>query len=93
MSWLTRFAARDRDELWLLVGTLVLLGVTLLIVNLAGEVLEEPDKLSITFTLGPRVFMAKGGVARTALLDKGSRVEYRDQRTVFLKLRELRNSW
>ena len=40
MSWLTRFAARDRDELWLLVGTLVLLGVTLLIINLAGEVLE-----------------------------------------------------
>ena len=45
--------------------------------RVAGVVLEEPDKLSITFTLGPRVFMAKEGVARTALLDKGSRVEYR----------------
>jgi undecaprenyl-diphosphatase len=35
-----RIVSRDRDELWLLVGTLVLLGVTLLVVHLAGEVLE-----------------------------------------------------
>jgi putative ABC transport system permease protein len=45
--------------------------------RIAGQVLEEPDKLSITFTLGPRVFMSSDGVARTALIDKGSRVEYR----------------
>src|SRR5688572_7553372 len=45
--------------------------------RVAGQVLEEPDKLSITFTLGPRVFMSSGGVGRTALIDKGSRVEYR----------------
>jgi putative ABC transport system permease protein len=45
--------------------------------RIAGAVLEEPDKLSITFTLGPRVFMSSDGVARTALIDKGSRVEYR----------------
>src|SRR5688572_8194543 len=45
--------------------------------RIAGQVLEEPDKLSISFTLGPRVFMSSDGVARTALIDKGSRVEYR----------------
>jgi len=36
----TRVARRDRDELLLLVGMLTLLGAVLLIVNLAGEVLE-----------------------------------------------------
>src|SRR5687768_14304765 len=36
----SRVAARDRTELLLLVGTLVLLGSVLLILNLAGEVLE-----------------------------------------------------
>ena len=35
-----RVAARDRDELMLLVGTLTLLGVVWLILSLAGEVLE-----------------------------------------------------
>lgn len=36
----SRIASRDRDELTLLVGMLVLLGVLWLILNLAGEVLE-----------------------------------------------------
>ena len=36
----TRVARRDRDELLLLVGMVTLLGAVLLIVNLAGEVLE-----------------------------------------------------
>ena len=35
-----RVISRDREELWLLLGTLVLLGVCLLVLNLAGEVLE-----------------------------------------------------
>jgi undecaprenyl-diphosphatase len=35
-----RVAARDRAELWLLVGTLALLGIILVILNLAGEVLD-----------------------------------------------------
>lgn len=35
-----RIAKHDRDELWLLLGMLALLGSILLIVNLAGEVLE-----------------------------------------------------
>ena len=45
--------------------------------RVAGTVLEEPDKLSISFTLGPRVFLSHAGLARTALLGRGSRVEYR----------------
>lgn len=36
----SRIAKRDRDELWLLLGMLALLGSILLILNLAGEVLE-----------------------------------------------------
>lgn len=36
----TRVAARDREELGLLLGTLALLGIILLILNLAGEVLD-----------------------------------------------------
>ena len=45
--------------------------------RVAGVVLEEPDKLSISFTLGPRVFLSPEGLARTALLDRGARVEHR----------------
>ena len=45
--------------------------------RVAGVVLEEPDKLSISFTLGPRVFLSPAGLARTALLDRGARVEHR----------------
>jgi undecaprenyl-diphosphatase len=41
LRWLKHhIAARDRDELWLLLGTLVLLATALAVVNLAGEVLE-----------------------------------------------------
>jgi undecaprenyl-diphosphatase len=36
----TRLQARDREELWLLLGMVTLVGATLLLVNLAGEVLE-----------------------------------------------------
>src|SRR5690606_36240900 len=35
------------------------------------------DKLAITLTLGPRIFMSPAGIDRTALLDRGARVEYR----------------
>lgn len=45
--------------------------------TIAGTVVQEPDKLSVSFALGPRVFMSHAGLARTALLGKGSRVEYR----------------
>ena len=41
LRWLkSRIAARDRDELWLLLGVFVLLATALALVNLAGEVLE-----------------------------------------------------
>ena len=36
----SRVAKRDRDELWLLLGTLVLLGIIYAVISLAGEVLE-----------------------------------------------------
>jgi putative ABC transport system permease protein len=45
--------------------------------RIAAVVLAEPDKLTITFTLGPRVFLSHAGLARTQLIGKGSRVEYR----------------
>src|SRR5687768_6251188 len=45
--------------------------------RVAGAVVEEPDKLKVTFTLGPRVFLSPEGLARTALLDVGARVEHR----------------
>ena len=45
--------------------------------RVAGTVLEEPDKLSISFTLGPRLFISHAGMKRTALIGLGSRVEYR----------------
>lgn len=45
--------------------------------RIAGTVVREPDKLSISFTLGPRVFLSAEGLARTALVDRGARVEYR----------------
>ncbi len=45
--------------------------------RIAAAVLAEPDKLSISFTLGPRVFLSLEGLERTTLLGKGARVEYR----------------
>ncbi|HYE21564.1 MAG TPA: FtsX-like permease family protein [Tepidisphaeraceae bacterium] len=42
-----------------------------------AALIEEPDKLTVTFTLGPRVFISPEGLARTKLLDRGARVEYR----------------
>src|SRR5690606_21556057 len=38
--------------------------------RVAAVVLEEPDKLNISFTLGPRVFLSPEGLFRTALLDR-----------------------
>lgn len=45
--------------------------------RIAGVVLSEPDRVSVSFTLGPRVFMSAAGLARTQLEGKGSRVGYR----------------
>lgn len=45
--------------------------------RVAGIVTDEPDKLSISFSMGPRLFMSNAGAARTSLLDAGARVTYR----------------
>ncbi|HWN42965.1 MAG TPA: FtsX-like permease family protein [Thermoanaerobaculia bacterium] len=45
--------------------------------RIAGVVLSEPDRVSISFTVGPRVFMSSDGLARTQLEGKGSRVGHR----------------
>src|SRR6185295_19037349 len=45
--------------------------------RVAGVVLAEPDRVSISFTLGPRVFLSGPGFARTPLAGRGSRIGYR----------------
>jgi putative ABC transport system permease protein len=45
--------------------------------RIAGIVLAEPDRVSVSFTLGPRVFLSGAGFARTHLEEQGSRMGYR----------------
>ncbi len=45
--------------------------------RVAGTVRAEPDRLSISPSLGPRVFLSGAGLARTGLMGRGSRVEHR----------------
>lgn len=45
--------------------------------DIAGRVLREPDKLELSFTLGPRVLVSQAGLARTSLLGFGSRVRHK----------------
>jgi putative ABC transport system permease protein len=45
--------------------------------RIVGEVVAEPDRLDISLTSGPRVFMSLDGLLRTSLLDLGSRVSHR----------------
>jgi len=45
--------------------------------RIAGVVLSEPDRVSVSFTIGPRVFMSAAGLARTQLEGRGSRVGHR----------------
>src|SRR6202022_2835615 len=40
-------------------------------------ILSEPDRVSVSLTLGPRVFLAASGLARTPLEARGSRIAYR----------------
>jgi putative ABC transport system permease protein len=46
--------------------------------RVAGVVLAEPDRVGISFTLGPRAFLSGPGFARTGLEAQGSRVGYRE---------------
>ncbi|HTQ78835.1 MAG TPA: FtsX-like permease family protein [Thermoanaerobaculia bacterium] len=45
--------------------------------RIAGEVLSEPDRMSISLTLGPRVFLSAQGLARTTLVGRGSRIDHK----------------
>ena len=45
--------------------------------TIAGTVSKEPDRLGVSFTLGPRVFLSLEGLRRSGLTGRGSRVEYR----------------
>ncbi len=45
--------------------------------RIAGTVIDEPDRLDVSFTLGPRVLLSAAGLDRSGLLGVGSRVEHR----------------
>jgi putative ABC transport system permease protein len=47
------------------------------IFEIAGTVLTEPDRLGVSFAIGPRVLMSTEGLARTGLAGVGSRIEHR----------------
>jgi len=44
--------------------------------RIAGWVLEEPDRMGFSLTLGPRVFLSQAGLERTDLLGALNRVRY-----------------
>jgi putative ABC transport system permease protein len=46
--------------------------------RVAGVVLAEPDRVGVSFTLGPRAFLSGPGFARTGLEAQGSRMSYRE---------------
>ena len=64
------------ERLSLAVGdTLVIGGAPF---GIRGVVVAEPDKLNVSFTLGPRVFLSEAGFARAGLARGiGTRIEYR----------------
>ncbi len=45
--------------------------------TIAGTITAEPDRLAVSFTLGPRVLLSMLGLARSGLEGLGSRVEHR----------------
>jgi len=44
---------------------------------IAGTITKEPDRLGVSFTLGPRVLLSAAGLDRSGLVGLGSRVEHR----------------
>lgn len=44
---------------------------------ITGKVLSEPDRISFTLALGPRIFLSGEGLERTGLEGFGSRITYR----------------
>ena len=45
--------------------------------RIAGVVVSEPDRVGVSFTVGPRVFISGAGLARTPLMGRGSRISHR----------------
>lgn len=45
--------------------------------RVAGVVVSEPDRVGISLTMGPRVFISGAGFERTTLDERGSRIGYR----------------
>jgi putative ABC transport system permease protein len=45
--------------------------------EIAGIITEEPDRLQVSFTLGPRVLLSIEGIERSGLVGLGSRIGYR----------------
>lgn len=45
--------------------------------RIAGVVLSEPDRISVSMTLGPRIFLSGDGFRRAGLAGFGSRIEHR----------------
>ena len=45
--------------------------------RIAGVVLSEPDRVGVSFAVGPRVFISGAGLARTPLMGRGSRISHR----------------
>ncbi len=45
--------------------------------RIKGQVTSEPDRISISLTLGPRLFISGAGLARTALAGRGSRINHK----------------
>jgi putative ABC transport system permease protein len=45
--------------------------------RIAGVVISEPDRVGISLTVGPRVFISGAGLARTPLEGRGSRASHR----------------
>jgi putative ABC transport system permease protein len=45
--------------------------------RIAGTVISEPDRVSVSLTLGPRLFLSAAGLARAGLETRGSRLSHR----------------
>src|SRR5439155_229684 len=63
------------ERLGVRVGDRLILGAATFTVR--GTVEREPDRSASLVTLGPRVFVAADAIARTGLVQPGSRVRYR----------------
>ena len=63
------------DRLAVAVGSDLKIGNA--VFRIAGVIDSEPDRLEISFTLGPRVLLSVDGLERTGLIGLGSRVTYK----------------